>query len=290
MRIDDGSLTLTAACFFVVFVARTAETACAGEQKPDDTSLQCKSPTAWCWPRWLLILGTVAALVGAGWRWHVGGHPPLTNMFESLITIVCLLGISVLLFTARYPVPLLEGLAALLGVLALGVSTLFSSDVRPPVPALQSGWLYLHVVLAFVGEVCFAIGFILACLFGWRQVHESAGTADRGWAARLPTARVLDDYVYRAIALGYPLYTVGALIFGAIWAQKAWGRYWSWDPKETWALVTFLVYSVYLHLRLSQGRTGVLPNLVAGLGFLVTLFTLFGVNFLMGGLHSYASQ
>lgn len=106
----------------------------------------------------------------------------------------------------------------------------------------------------------------------------------------LPPAENLDELIYRAIALGYPLFTVGAIIFGMVWAYKAWGRYWGWDPKETWALITFLVYSWYLHLRYSKGWKGTGLAVLAVMGFLVTMFTLFGVNLILSGLHSYATN
>jgi ABC-type transport system involved in cytochrome c biogenesis permease subunit len=89
------------------------------------------------------------------------------------------------------------------------------------------------------------------------------------------------------VGIGYPFYTLGALIFGAIWAEQAWGRYWSWDPKETWALVTWLVYTLYLHLRLVRRNTSSLPPIIVILGFLIALFTFLGVNYLLSGLHSY---
>ena len=113
------------------------------------------------------------------------------------------------------------------------------------------------------------------------------GALGKGAEKWLPEDSVLDNLTYRAIALGYPLYTVGGLVFGMIWANKTWGRYWGWDPKETWALVTFLVYSVYLHVRLSRGWSGIWTACLAVAGFSVTLFTLFAVNFLISGLHSY---
>jgi ABC-type transport system involved in cytochrome c biogenesis permease subunit len=97
----------------------------------------------------------------------------------------------------------------------------------------------------------------------------------------------LDRLTYTAIAVGYPFFTAGALVFGAIWAEQAWGRWWSWDPKETWALVTWLVYTGYLHVRLVMRCKGSLPAALAVVGFLCTVLTFFGVNYLLPGLHSY---
>ena len=109
------------------------------------------------------------------------------------------------------------------------------------------------------------------------------------FADKLPDKDTLDAFSYRAISLGYPLFTLGALVLGMAWAHKAWGRYWGWDPKEVWALVTFIVYSLYLHGRYRWGWKGTISAWIAIVGFAVTLFTLFGVNLLLSGLHSYAS-
>lgn len=106
----------------------------------------------------------------------------------------------------------------------------------------------------------------------------------------LPSGERLDELSYKTISLGYPVFTVGGIIFGMVWANKAWGRYWGWDPKETWALITFLVYSGYLHIRMTKGWKGTVPAVLSITGFLVTMFTLFGVNLILSGLHSYGSS
>lgn len=158
-------------------------------------------------------------------------------------------------------------------MLAIASSPLLPKDVLPPVPALRSGWLVLHVGFALIGESFFVAGFVAALLF--------LGSRDASRRTEL------DRLTYTAIAVGYPFFTAGALVFGAIWAQQAWGRWWSWDPKETWALVTWLVYTIYLHARLVAGTKGNVPALVAVAGFLCTIFTFFGVNYLLPGLHAY---
>jgi len=288
-------------------------------------------------------------------------------MYESLVTLSTFLAWAALLFTRKQAIPLLEAGASVLAVLMIGIASLFSQEVRPLIPALQSYWLHLHVSIAFVGEACFALSFILSylyclrsllagpvkssgdrgsketlpplekasCIFvvvglplllltgmimlilkKIRQSEASAawislavwgifpiallilalltmsylyrGTAGKAADRWLPTPQVLDELTYRAVALGYPLFTVGAIIFGMVWANKAWGRYWGWDPKETWAFITFLVYSLYLHVRLTRGWKGTWTAMLSIIGFLVTMFTLFGVNLLISGLHSYA--
>jgi ABC-type transport system involved in cytochrome c biogenesis permease subunit len=145
--------------------------------------------------------------------------------------------------------------------------------MHPPIPALQSSWLVLHVTFSFIGEAFFVIAFASALvqLFG-----------------RSPAVREEADRItYATVAAGYAVFTAGALIFGMVWAKQAWGSYWSWDPKETWALITWLTYTLYLHLRLFRGMRGRASAAVAVLGFLFTLFTFFGVNYLLPSLHSY---
>jgi len=203
----------------------------------------------------------------------------LTGMFESLIFLACL--VSLLVFALRYLKQQQAGRALAFGstalaivFLALASSPLAPADLKPPVPALQSGWLVLHVAFTFIGEVFFAAGFVSAIL------QLAARDEER--------RRNFDRLAYTSIAIGYPIFTAGALVFGAVWAEKAWGIWWSWDPKETWALITWLTYTAYLHFRLVRKNTSrVMPVLVI-VGFLIAMFTFFGVNFLLSGLHSYA--
>jgi ABC-type transport system involved in cytochrome c biogenesis permease subunit len=203
----------------------------------------------------------------------------LTSMFECLIFMACL--VSFLIFALRYLKRLHAERAIAFGAtvfaivfLALASSPLAPADIKPPMPALQSGWLILHVSFTFIGEVFFAVGFVSAIL--------QLGARDEG------KRKDYDRLAYISIAIGYPIFTAGALIFGAVWAEKAWGVWWSWDPKETWALITWLTYTAYLHFRLIRKNTSkVMPALII-VGFLVAMFTFFGVNFLLAGLHSYA--
>jgi cytochrome c-type biogenesis protein CcsB len=143
----------------------------------------------------------------------------------------------------------------------------------PPIPALQSYWLVLHVSFAFIGEAFFAFAFVAAIYYLIINDEEKKKKSDK--------------IIYTSIGVGYPIYTAGALIFGAIWAQYAWGRYWSWDPKETWALITWFIYTGYLHTRLVKRWRGKITAILAIAGFVFTIFTFFGVNYLLSGLHSY---
>lgn len=203
----------------------------------------------------------------------------LTGMFESLVFLACL--VSLIVFALRYTKRLHAGRAISFGATALAIvflalasSPLAPSDLRPPVPALQSGWLVLHVSFTFIGEAFFAAGFVSAILQLTAKDEERRKNYDR--------------VAYTSTAIGYPIFTAGALVFGAVWAEKAWGVWWSWDPKETWALVTWLTYTAYLHFRLVRKNTGRLMPILIIVGFLIAMFTFFGVNFLLAGLHSYA--
>ncbi|MBF9016855.1 MULTISPECIES: cytochrome c biogenesis protein CcsA [unclassified Oceanispirochaeta] len=160
-----------------------------------------------------------------------------------------------------------------LALLLVASSPLVSKDLNPPVPALQSAWLILHVAFSFIGEAFFAFSFITALMALFSKDEEKM--------------KEYDVLTYRAIIVGYPVFTIGALLFGAIWAEAAWGAFWTWDPKETWALITWLFYSLYLHFRLFAKKGVRLCSWIAVIGFLSTLFTFFGVNYLLSGLHSY---
>ena len=160
-----------------------------------------------------------------------------------------------------------------LALLAISSSPLAPRTIQPPIPALRSFWLVLHVTFSFIGEAFFVVSFIAAigCLVSRKEERRAE----------------LDRLVAAAIGIGYPVFTVGALVFGAIWAETAWGTWWSWDPKETWALITWLLYTAYLHTRLVRKLKGRTSAVLAIVGFVATLFTFFGVNYLLTGLHSY---
>jgi ABC-type transport system involved in cytochrome c biogenesis permease subunit len=206
------------------------------------------------------------------------GFPALTSTWESLAFYAAVLAALCFVYRLqrRLPyVPLIAFLASVIAIALLLVATspLAPAEALPPIPALRSAWLLLHVSFSFVGEAFFVASFASSILF---------------LAAREPARRAeYDRIAYTATAIGYPIFVAGAMVFGAIWAEQAWGAWWSWDPKETWALVTCLVYTVYLHLRLVAKRRGAWPAIVSVAGFLCTVFTFFGVNYLLAGLHSY---
>jgi cytochrome c-type biogenesis protein CcsB len=151
-------------------------------------------------------------------------------------------------------------------------------EIQPLIPALQSWWMKIHVPANFVGYASFAI----AAMLGIAELMEL-----RGWLkGKLPPARVLDEVMYQAIAVGFLFFTI-ATILGAMWAADAWGGYWSWDPKETWALIVWLNYAAWLHIRLVKGWRGEVLAWWAVMGLLITSFAFLGVNMFLAGLHSY---
>ena len=228
------------------------------------------------------------ALLSAAWvaqtvflilRWHASGHAPLANQFESLASMswgVTTLSFCFWRFTAGQ---WLGPVTCALGLACLGLCALLDSTEAPLVPALRSNWLLLHVSVIMLAYAALALSFLASAVYlgayRRRESHE--------------TARSLDRFNERAMALGYVLLTAG-IVLGAVWANEAWGSYWSWDPKETWSLITWLVYTAAVHLRRThrwQGRR------MAGFsicGFAFVLFTYFGVNYLMSSLHSYAGS
>ncbi len=202
----------------------------------------------------------------------------LTNTFESLVFYAGFIALLCFLYRVQRKVPFngfvqFGALMIALVLLALAFSPLAPRAVLPPIPALRSGWLVIHVALSFIGEAFFVVAFAASLAFLVAREEQKK--------------LLLDRITYTSVAVGYPIFTAGALVFGAVWAEQAWGRYWSWDTKETWALVTWLVYTAYLHVRLIRKRKDNFAAILSVAGFACTLFTFFGVNYLLKGLHSY---
>jgi ABC-type transport system involved in cytochrome c biogenesis permease subunit len=203
----------------------------------------------------------------------------VTNTFESLVFFSAVITLVLFLYRIQkkwkvYQFILFGSTLIALILLAIASSPIAPSHISPPIPALQSCWLVLHVTFAFIGESFFTVAFIAAIYYLLTKDEENKINAER--------------IIYTATAIGYPLYTAGALIFGAIWAEAAWGKFWSWDPKENWALITWLTYTVYLHMRFIKKYKGKHSALIQIFAYSFNLFTFFGVNFLLSGLHSYS--
>ncbi|HDQ26000.1 MAG TPA: c-type cytochrome biogenesis protein CcsB [bacterium] len=220
-----------------------------------------------------LILFILGGTCLAGWlaaRWISAGYAPMTNTHETLLVFAMLIPPVYLAFIRRIAGAAASFGAAMLVVIIIAASSFFPGTPGPLMPALKSNWLVIHVLFCFVGYAAFAVAFVLSIIY-------LAGKASN---------ESLDDASYRAILFGLPFLTLG-IVTGAVWADQAWGRYWSWDPKETWSLITWLVYGIYLHLRLTAGWKGQKSAVLAILGFGFVLFTYFGVNYLLSSIHSY---
>ncbi|QLQ11668.1 MAG: c-type cytochrome biogenesis protein CcsB [Nocardioidaceae bacterium] len=217
---------------------------------------------------------------------------PWGNMYE--FTLAGTFGVAViyLVLLRRYDLRWLGMVVTgfLVTVLMLDVTVLYK-DAGPVMPALHSYWLVIHVLAAVVATGCFIVGGMLSAMY---LVKERAARRERipagGFLDRLPDLGVLDRVSYRLHAIGFPIWTFAALIAGPIWAKAAWGSYWSWDPKEVWAFITWVVYAAYLHARATAGYKGRIAAIIALIGLATLLFNFVGINFFFGGgsQHSYA--
>lgn len=228
-------------------------------------------------------------LTGAGFALQTGAlvlrtivsrHAPFTNMYESLIFFSWMIILIYFILEYTYKLSILGAFVTPLAFISLGYASLLPEDYRaiePLVPALQSRWLEVHVITCFIGYAAFAIAFSFGIMYLLK---------DRFKFKKLPSLELLDDMSHKTIALGFCFLALG-IITGAIWANYAWGTYWSWDPKETWALVTWFIYAAYLHARVTAGWRGRKCAYLNILGFAAVIFTYVGVNFLLPGLHSY---
>ena len=237
-----------------------------------------------------LLLGSLTARGLATDRW------PWGNMYEfaavvGATAVAAFLGVLVRLPQVRY-----LGMFVLMPVvvlLFLGGTVLYSA-AAPLVPALRSYWIAIHVTTISIGTGIFLVSFVATLLYLVRRRWELAVEAGRTptrfpvtLGSRLPSVDVLDRMAYRTVAFGFPIYTFG-IITGAIWAEAAWGRYWGWDPKETWAFITWVVYAAYLHARATAGWRGTAAARVNLVAFATMVFNFFIINMVVSGLHSYA--
>ncbi len=235
----------------------------------------------------LTIFGFVLSVLGIVLRGIAAERAPWGNMFEFTITAMAMIVGLYLVLVWRAGVRWLGLPVALLAAVGNGLAvTVFYVAVAPLVPALHSVWFLIHILAAVIGGAAFNIGAMLSLLYIVRARAEQRGSL-RGLIARLPDARRIDLLAYRCHAFAFPVWTF-AVAAGAVWAEYAWGRYWGWDPKETWALVTWVIYACYLHARSTAGWRGVKAAVIALVGVASFWFNFVGVNLLVSGLHSYA--
>ncbi|HEX5393165.1 MAG TPA: c-type cytochrome biogenesis protein CcsB [Rhodocyclaceae bacterium] len=233
-----------------------------------------------------------AGFTGLMVRWYesylVGadvGHIPVSNLYEvfvlfSLITALLYLHYERAYATRRLGAFVLLVISAAVGFLLWYTFARDAQEIQPLVPALQSYWMKIHVPANFIGYGAFA----LAAMVGVAWLLVQRGTL----AERLPAPAVLEDVMYKSIAVGFAFFTI-ATILGALWAAEAWGTYWQWDPKEVWALIVWLNYAAWLHMRLTKGLRGASLAWWAVVGLVVVTFAFLGVNMFLSGLHSYGT-
>ena len=241
-------------------------------------------------------------------RWWESGHFPISNLYESLCFLAWGCTLTQLLVERTWPSPLVPAAATpmALGCVAFASFALPDrlQEASPLVPALRSSWLVMHVSVIMISYAALLVGSLLslAVLFtdrGNSMELRSSSIGSGGYrraqlatpqlqlsSVAMPAVEQLDSLSYRTITVGFLLLSVG-LVSGAVWANEAWGSWWSWDPKETWALICWLVYAAYLHTRLIRGWQGRKPALVAAAGLVVIVVCYIGVNLLGIGLHSY---
>jgi cytochrome c-type biogenesis protein CcsB len=234
-----------------------------------------------------LILATVVLAGGVVMRAVGTGRMPWGNMYEFSITAALVASVVFLVIARTAAGRAVASWVVLMVFLTLGVAiTVLYVPPGPLVPALRSYWLIIHVGLTVIAFALFTVAAAVGALQIAAERAERRGRAGR-ITASLPGSSVLDRLGYRLIAVGFPLWTIGPLILGAIWAEVSWGRYWGWDPKEVWALITWLVYAAYLHARATAGWKGSKASVVGLIGFATAMFSYFGVNIFFEGLHSY---
>ncbi|KJS46058.1 c-type cytochrome biogenesis protein CcsB [Desulfosporosinus sp. BICA1-9] len=243
---------------------------------------------------YLVIVAIIASSIAIILRMVISGNPPLTNGYEFLLTFVWGILVVYLYAEYRYKIRALGAfvmpiafLLLMFIIMTMGPEERVAQTIPP---ALKSQWLTFHVVTAIFSYGAFALSFGLGIMYLMKLSNEGTHkmSNSRGIVSRFPALDKLDELEYKVIAFAFPLLTL-CIITGAIWANYAWGTYWSWDPKETWSLITWIIYAAYLHARLMYGWKGKRAAWLAIFGFAAVLFTFFGVNYFLSGLHSYAS-
>ena len=244
-------------------------------------------------------------------RWEISGHFPLSNLYESLMFLAWCCSFLYLIYSTSFIISVEKILGSIIAPCALLMNAFATFSLpkemqqsAPLVPALQSNWLMMHVSVMIISYATLIIGSLFSILFLIINKLSTSQMAQKNVApvsnapnisqhlrnfdnSKLTLLKVnLDSLSYRIIGLGFPFLTIG-ILSGAVWANEAWGSYWSWDPKETWALLTWLVFAIYLHTRLTKGWQGEKPAIIAALGFLLVWFCYLGVNLIGEGLHSY---
>lgn len=242
---------------------------------------------------WTALIGAAGNVAGFILRWvesyELGiGHAPLSNLYESLVFFALMIVVVFLFVEYRQGNRMMGVFSTPLAFWAMAYASLSPSindRIQPLIPALKSNWLIAHVVTCFIGYAAFAVAFAISLMYLMKRRDPDNS---RPFLSLFPPLDSLDELILQLVKFGFLFLTVG-IITGAVWANSAWGRYWGWDPKETWSLITWLVYATMLHLRVFLSWRGKIFAIFAIIGFVAVLFTYFGVNYLPG-LHSYGAM
>ncbi|MEA1967404.1 MAG: c-type cytochrome biogenesis protein CcsB [Thermodesulfobacteriota bacterium] len=238
----------------------------------------------------VLIAGVAGNTAGILLRWvesyQMGyGHAPFSNMYESLVFFSWTVAVLYIFVEYKYRERIIGVFTTPLIFLAIAYASLspnVADKITPLIPALKSNWLIAHVITCFLGYAGFAVAFGFSIMYLIRPEKSDK----ESFLSKLPSLGMVDELTHQMVIFGFLFLTIG-IITGAVWANSAWGTYWSWDPKETWSLITWFIYAIMLHLRTMRGWHGKKIAWVSIIGFMAVLFTYFGVN-LLPGLHSYA--
>ena len=261
----------------------------AAKRSRVETNTLLGMATAFAW------VSALAGFTGLLVRWHESyllrpdaGHIPVSTLYEVFILFMVITALMYLYYEKKFAIQKLGGfvfafMAALVGFVLWYSISRDAHAIQPLIPALQSWWMKIHVPANFIGYGAFCI----AAMLGIAELGALRAEA-KGKQSWLPPSQVIEEVMYKAIAVGFLFFTI-ATILGALWAADAWGRYWSWDPKETWAFIVWLNYAVWLHLRLVAGWRGKVLAWWAVIGLFITAFAFIGVNMFLSGLHSYGA-
>ena len=246
----------------------------------------------------LAIAGCLAQFGQLIARFTETGVWPLLNLYGSLSLFAAMSVAIFIVFAMKYKLWFAGGFVVAIAAIFLAYGVTWNEGVMPAVPSLQSYWAKIHVPLVVSAYAAFMVSFVFSALYLARYYVErsavrapipnasGSATAVSGWLSSLPSLPQLDILVYRSVAVGLPLLTLG-VITGAMWAHEAWGAYWQWDPKETAALFSWIIYAAYMHLHTRRDFRGVVSNWVTVVGFISIIFCYLGVNIWISGLHSY---
>lgn len=282
---SQSAIMWQCALIFMAFFCYVAGSVAArGQDVSRNTLLDMGTMLGWA--------GAVMGFVGLLVRWHESyllrpdaGHIPVSNLYEVFILFMVITALMYLYYESRFAMQRLGAFLYFFMVVLVGFVLWYSfardaHQIQPLIPALQSWWMKIHVPANFIGYGAFC----MAAMFGVAELWKIKHPAAR-W---LPPAQAIEEVMYKAIAVGFLFFTI-ATVLGALWAADAWGRYWSWDPKETWAFIVWLNYAIWLHMRLVAGWRGKVLAWWAIIGVFITAFAFLGVNMFLSGLHSYGT-